>query len=71
MLVLVDVGDVEAEEGVWEPGRDGRVREVGVDDEDGDKGENDAKAQAEESPKRIGWPKDPVVVRIEEVAVLL
>jgi len=71
MLILVNVGDVHAEKGVRKPGRQRRIGKVGMDHKDGDKGEDDAETELVEAAERILGPYDPVVIRIEEVAVLL
>jgi hypothetical protein len=71
MLIFVNIRDVEAEEGIGDPGRYRRVREVGVDDEQGYEGEDDAEAEAMEAVESVGRPDDAITVRVEKVTVLL
>lgn len=71
MLILVDPLRVDPEERVWEPAFDGGVGEIGVDDQDGENGKQDAIAQAVEAAKGIDGPNDTAGIRVEECEVLL
>lgn len=71
VLVLVYSLQVDAEERVRQPARDRGIGKVGVDDDDGEEGDDDAKANGAEPAERVARPDDAVSVRIEEGAVLL
>ena len=71
MLVLVDVGDVDAEEGVGEPRWAGRVGEGDVDDVGAEEGEGENEAPGAEGVPGVEGPNYAVVVWVEEEAVLL
>lgn len=63
--------DPHAEEGVREPGRARRVREVDVDDEGREDAEEEVEAELLEPDEGVRGPEDAVAVAVEEVAVLL
>lgn len=71
MLVLVDAGRVDAEEGVGEPAWERGITEVGVDYEDGEEGEQDAIPETVEADVGVERPDDAVGVGVEEGEVLL
>lgn len=78
MLVFVDASEVnrETEVGnvVREPGaagRDGRVGEVGVDDDDGQDAKNDVIAEGAETGECVLWPDNTGGGAREEEEVLL
>lgn len=71
VLCAVDVGQVDAEEGVGEPGGRGGVREVDVDYEERKGREQDPEAEVVEPDKGVAGPEDAVAVAVEEFAVLL
>ncbi len=71
MFGFVDVGCVDAEEWVGEPGGHGRVGEVEVDDYGCDGGEDPIEADFVEADERVERPDHAVMVGIEEIEVLL
>lgn len=71
MLVFVNVGRVDAEEGVGDPGCKRGVGEVCVDNEGSEEREEDAEAELVEAVEGVLRPDDIVLVGIEEFAVLL
>lgn len=71
MFIFMHILDPEPEERVRQPSRYSGVREVCVDDEDGDEGEDDAEAETVEAVEGVGGPDYTIVVGVEEVAVLL
>jgi hypothetical protein len=62
---------VDPKERVWDPGRGCWVREVDVDYVKSDQRHEDVEAQRAEAPICITRPEDAIVVRVEEVTVLL
>lgn len=64
VLVLVDFRNIDAEEGVRQPARRRRVREVAVDDKHGDEREQQAKPQFVETGEGVPRPDHAVVVLV-------
>lgn len=71
VLAFVDVGEAHAEIGVWDARVERGVRERGVDDEDGQEGQQDPEAELVEAAVCICRIDYVVVVGVEEGAVLL
>jgi hypothetical protein len=71
MLGFMNVFQKDTEKWIGEPtGRCG-IGEVGVDDEDGEEGEDDVEAETVEPNVCVWGPDDSVMVTVEEVTVLL
>ena len=60
-----------SEERVGQPSRTRRVRERPVNDEHGENAKKEVEPYRIEAPEGVERPDDPVVVRVEEVDVLL
>lgn len=71
MYSSVHILEVDAEHGIRKPSGGCWVREVYMNDEGGDEGEEDAEADAVKADERVRWPYHPIAILVEEVAVLL
>ena len=71
MLALMYAPQPDPEEGVGEPSRARRIRERPVNDEHGEDAKKEVETKRIEAPKGVERPDDAVVVRVEEVDVLL
>jgi len=71
VFVLVDVDNVNAEEGVWKKAWECWVAEVSVDDQDSQDAEDNSVSETVEASISIEGPNDPVQIFVKECAVLL
>ena len=71
MLRLVYVVQIHPEERVRDPPGARRVREVDMDKEHREHAQQEPEPERVEAAERVQRPDDAVLVRVEEVAVLL
>lgn len=71
MLRAVNMGKMDAEEGVREPGRLSKVGQSSVDHGDSKQGHEYGPVEKPESDERLVWGDNPVLIKVKENAVLL
>jgi len=71
VLVLVDIGNVDSEERVGNPGWCGWVTQVEVDGKGREEAQRDGPSPGSETAIRVLWPDDAVAILVPVDAVLL